>query len=108
MTVAILRHNECYRILAALSLLAVRFADRGCGVAIEQLPQYSTNRSIVAHVRDVCINWGGLFIAGPSGLIADGVMMKKPFARFKVKTPTPPGVGHISVVTNGPHGATSP
>ena len=92
MTVAIFRHNECYRILAALSWLARSIRGSRCGVAIEQLPQYSTNKSTLAHVRDVCINWRGLFIAGSSGPIADGVMMKKSFAHFKVKTPLHPAL----------------
>src|SRR6267378_98536 len=49
MTIAISRHNECYRMLAVLS--SWLGANRGCGVAIERVLQYSTNRSAVAHVR---------------------------------------------------------
>jgi hypothetical protein len=55
MTLAIFGHSECYRMLAALSSWAwISYARiRGCGIAIEQLPQDSTNRSAVAHVRTI-------------------------------------------------------
>ena len=44
MMVAISRYNECYRMLAALSS---RSANRGCGIAIERLPQLLNSFRVV-------------------------------------------------------------
>src|SRR5260221_1959962 len=85
----------------------VRFADRGCGVAIEQLPQYSTNRSTVTHVRDVCINWK-IIHSGPIRSDRGRRHDEKILCALQSKDPPPPDVGRSSVVTHGPHGATGP